>query len=74
MHFDLFKVFQRRAPDAPGGRGVLPYKGLMGTCGQPGYVFPNFCLKQGIEFMIFCLNQGIGLSIFVLNRISFLGR
>ena len=29
-------------------RGVLPYKGLMGTYGQPGYVFRNFCLKQGI--------------------------
>ena len=58
----------------PGGGGVLPYKGLMGTCGQPGYVFRGFCLKQGIEFIIFCLNQGIGLSIFVLNRVSFLGR
>ena len=56
-----------------GGGGVLPYKGLMGTCGQPGYVFRDFCLKQGIEFIIFCLNQGIDLSIFVLNRISFLG-
>ena len=59
-----------------GGEGVevLPYKGLMGTCGQPGYVFRDFCLKQGIEFIIFCLNQGIDLSIFVLNRISFPGR
>ena len=44
----------------------------MGTCGQPGYVFRDFCLKQGIEFIIFCLNQGIDLSIFVLNRMSFL--
>ena len=41
------------------GGGVLPYKGLMGTCGQPGYVFRDFCLKQGIEIVIFCLNQGI---------------
>ena len=57
-----------------GGVGVLPYKGLMGACGQPGYVFRDFCLKQGIKFIIFCLNQGIGLSIFVLNRMSFLGR
>ena len=60
----------------PGG-GVLPYKGLMGRCGQPGYVqyvFRDFCLKQGIEFFFFFLNQGIDLSIFVLNRISFLGR
>ena len=56
----------------PGG-GELPYKGLMGTCGQPGYVFRDFCLKQGIEFIIFCLNQGIDLSVFVLNRMSFLG-
>ena len=55
-----------------GGGGVLPYKGLMGTCGQPGYVFRDFCFKQGIEFIIFCLNQGIDLSIFVLNRMSFL--
>ena len=38
--------------------GVLPCKGLLGTCGQPGYVFWDFCLKQGIEFIIFCLNQG----------------
>ena len=44
----------------------------MGTCGQPGYVFRDFCLKQGIEFIIFCLNQGIDSSIFVLNRIIFL--
>ena len=40
--------------------GVLPYNGLMGTCGQPGYVFRDFCLKQGIEFIIF----------FVLIRVS----
>ena len=33
----------------------------MGTCGQPGYIFRDFCLKRGIEFIIFCLNQGIGL-------------
>ena len=53
-----------------GGGGLLPYKGLMGSCGQPGYVFRDFCLKQGIEFIIFCLNQGIVLSSFVLNRVS----
>ena len=29
------------------GGGVLPYKGLMGTCGQPGYVFQDVCLKKG---------------------------
>ena len=59
---------------APGGGGVLPYKGLKGTCDLPGYVFRDFCLKQGIEFIIFCLNQGIDLSIFVLNRINVLNR
>ena len=32
----------------PQGREVLPYKGLMGTCSQPGYVFRDFCLKQGM--------------------------
>ena len=56
-----------------GGAGVLPYKGLMGTCGQPGYVFRDFCLKQGIKFINFCLNHGIDLSIFVLNKISVVG-
>ena len=59
---------------SPGGGGVLPHKDLMGTCGQPGYVFRDFCLKQGIEFIIFCLNQGIDLSIFFLNRINVLNR
>ena len=36
--------------------GVLPFKGLMGTCGQPGYVFrDDFCLRQGIEcFQFLC--------------------
>ena len=51
------------------GRGwgrVLPYKGLMGTCGQPGYVFRDFCLKQGIDFIIFCLKQLIFLNSFVI--------
>ena len=41
----------------------------MGTCGQPGYVFRDFCLKQGIKFIIFCLNQGIDLSIFLFYPI-----
>ena len=31
----------------------------MGTCGQSGYVFRDFCLKQGIDFISFCLKQGI---------------
>ena len=42
----------------------------MGTGGQPGYVFRDFCLEQGIEFIIFCLNQGINLSIFVLHWVK----
>ena len=63
------------APNSRGwGEGVLTYKGLMGTCGQPGYVFRDFCLEQGIEFIIFCLNQGIDLSIFVLNWVKCLKR
>ena len=43
----------------PGGVGVLPYEGLMKTCGQPGYVFRDFCLKQVSN-----------LSFFVLIRVS----
>ena len=37
--------------------GVLPYKGLMGTCAQSGYVYQNFCLKQGIDFYHYVLNR-----------------
>ena len=72
--FVLFTVSDDLSLDflapSPGGGGVLPYKGLMGTRGQPGYVFRDFCLEQGIEFIIFCLNQGIDLSIFVLNWVK----
>ena len=51
---------KRGTKDAsPGGGGVLPYKGLMGTCGQPGYVFRDFCL-----------NRVSNLSFFVLIRLS----
>ena len=47
------------------GRGVgTP---LQGTCGQPGYGFLGFCLKQGIDFIIFSI-----LSIFVLKEYLFL--
>ena len=46
----------------------------MGTCGQPGYVFGDFCLKQGIDSLIFFLNQGIDLSILAFKGLSFLGR
>ena len=71
---DLIQLIGSTRPKfEAGGGGVLPYKGLMGTWGQPGYVFREFCLKQGIEFIIFCLNQGIDLSIFVLNRGSKIG-
>ena len=48
--------------------GILPYKGLMGTCCQPGYVFPDFCIKQGIDFIIFCLNLGIDFINFCLKQ------
>ena len=40
----------------------------MGTCGQPGYVFQDFSLKQGIDFILFCLKQGIDFIIFGLNQ------
>ena len=39
----------------------------MGTCGHPGYVFRDFCLKQVIDFIIFCLNQGIDFINFCLR-------
>ena len=51
-----FKLGDGYRPPPPGGGGS---KGLMGTCGQPGYVIRDFCLKQGIDFIISCLNQGI---------------
>ena len=40
----------------------------METCGQPGYVFQDFCLKQCIGFIIFCPNQGIDFIIFCLKQ------
>ena len=57
----------------------------MGTCGQPGYVFRDFCLKQGIEFIIFlslsgyrfnnfCLKQDKCLKQGIKNRNSVLNR
>ena len=54
----------------------------MGTCGQPGYVFRDFCLKEGIDFINFCVKQGIFswtinslrvCSTNVLNRVSKIG-
>ena len=32
----------------------------MGMCGQPGYVFRDFYLKEGIQFTIFCLRDWQG--------------
>ena len=55
-----------------GWGGVLPYKGLIGTCSLPGYVFQDFFLKQGIDFIIFCLNQGIDFINFCLKQGIFL--
>ena len=71
----------------PGGGGGLPYKGLMGTWGQPGYVFRDFCLKQGIflnsfviangfdkkEFRYLLLSHTGRLRLNVLNRVSKIG-
>ena len=54
-------------PPPGGGVGVLPYKGLMGTCGQPGYFFRDFCLKQGIDFINFCLKLDCLQSAFSLK-------
>ena len=71
----VWGVLKRRPKNEdlrPPGEEVLPYKGLMGTCSQPGYVFRDFCLKQGIDFIIFCLNQGIDFINFS-NSVSFLG-
>ena len=48
--------------------GLLPYKGLMGTCGQSGYVLRDFRLKWGIDFIIFCLKQGIDFINFGLKQ------
>ena len=43
----------------------------MGTCGQPGYVFGDFCLKQGIDSIILCLNQVIDFINFGFKRVIF---
>ena len=66
-------------PMPPGGGGVLPYKGLMGMCGQPGYVFWDFVLNRVSNLSFFVL---IRVSIYqflsltglnVLNRVSKIG-
>ena len=76
--FYVMGTFSRRASWCRQGRykggvtrdpgGVLPDKGLMGTCRQPGYVFRDSCLKQGIDFINFWLNQGIDFIIFCLKQ------
>ena len=55
-----------------GGGGIIPYKGLMGLCGQPGYVFRDCCLKRGIDFNTFCLNQDIDFINFFPKRNGYL--
>ena len=51
-----------------GGGGVLPYKGLMGTCGQSGYVFRDF-VSIRVSILSFFVLIGVSISsIFVLNR------
>ena len=54
------KVYYDQLTWYPGG-GILPHKGLVGTCGQPGYVFRDFCLKQGRKISDICLKQGQGM-------------
>ena len=66
-------LLMRELPGAGGGGSILPYKGLMGTCGHPGYVFRDFCLKQVLDFIIFCLNQGIDFINFCLKQDIFSG-
>ena len=39
--------------------GVLPYKGLMGMCGQSGYGFRDFCRISRVLILSLCLKQGI---------------
>ena len=40
------RQFDRTVPKARGGGSVLPYKGLMGTCSQPGYLYQDFVLNS----------------------------
>ena len=64
---DMLRYRAKTVWFTPGG-GVLPYKGLMGTSGRPGYVFRDFCLNQGIDFINFflkldCLQSAFSLKI-----------
>ena len=58
---DFCQIDEENVPWGRGG-GVLPYKGLMGTCSQSGDVIWDFCHKRTV-YRIFhyclCLKQGI---------------
>ena len=54
----------------PGGRGVLPYETLTGTCGPIGYGFQGVLSWTGIYFINFCLKKGIVTWPNGLNRIN----
>ena len=55
--------FFARSPSlAPPPGGGTPYKGLIGTCGQSGYVLG------------FLSSERVSIFITVLNRVSFLGK
>ena len=48
-----------------GGGGVLPYKSLMGTCGQSGYVFGIFVLNKVSIFITLSLTGYLFLANFL---------
>ena len=54
-----------------GASRLLPYKGLMGACGQSRYGLRDFRLKQGIDFFYFVLNM-VSFMANVLNMVSFM--
>ena len=56
MHSSLSVAMEVNGWKFSGG-GYSLIKDLMGTCGQPGYVFRDFCLKQGIGFINFFLDR-----------------
>ena len=72
-NLNYFPVLRAGNLTKPPG-GVLPYKALIGTCGQPGYVLRHdFCLNrvQGIDFIIFLsskLIRGIDFINFCLKQ------
>ena len=43
----------------------------MGTCGQVGYVFRDFCLRKGIDFINFCLKVSATLKIAIFPYLRF---